>query len=115
MKKTENPFVFSTGGEVCPGCGRAKAECACLPMQEEKPAQEVIRISRETKGRKGAGVTLVDGLGTKELPELAVLLKKKCGTGGTVRAGVVELQGDKREEAERILGGLGYKTKRCGG
>ncbi len=87
----------------------------CEPPTEIVPAAAVLRLRRETKGRKGAGVTLVEGLGTQELPNVAALLKKRCGTGGTVRDGVLELQGDMRDAAERELARMGYKTKRCGG
>lgn len=116
MKKTvENAFVFSTKGEVCPGCGMDKSACVCKPLAQNSATAAVLRIRRETKGRKGAGVTLIEGLGAPEIDNVAATLKKRCGTGGTVKDGNVELQGDMREAAERELSRLGYKTKRCGG
>lgn len=112
----KNPFVFSTGAgaEVCPECGMRKGDCICPP----KPVAQgdgVIRLRRETKGRKGAGVTLVEGLPEAELVATASELKKRCGVGGTVKDGVVELQGDVRETAKTLLEKRGRKVKLCGG
>ena len=72
---------------------------------------------RETKGRKGKGVTLVTGIPLDEagLKQLAKSLKQKCGSGGSVKNGVIEIQGDQRALLEKELGGLGYKVKRAGG
>jgi translation initiation factor 1 len=72
---------------------------------------------RETKGRKGKGVTLIAGvpLGNDELKILAKTLKQKCGSGGSVKDGVIEIQGDHRDMLEQELASLGYKVKRAGG
>jgi protein-tyrosine phosphatase len=87
--------------------------------KQEMPRKSapVIRLGRETKGRRGKGVTTVsdvplDGAG---LLELATKLKDRCGTGGTVRDGVIEIQGDQRERLTAVLEGMGYKVKRVGG
>jgi translation initiation factor 1 len=77
----------------------------------------IIRVSRETKGRKGSGVTLVTGLPLAE-PELSALarqLKQRCGSGGTVKNGVIEVQGDQREVVLAELVRLGYQAKKAGG
>lgn len=76
-----------------------------------------VRVGRETKGRRGKGVTVISGLGlpADELRVLAKDLKKKCGSGGTVRDGVVEIQGDHRDLLVEALGALGYSAKRSGG
>jgi translation initiation factor 1 len=77
----------------------------------------IVRISRETKGRKGKGVTLIRGiaLADKELKALAKKLKAKCGTGGTVKDGVIEIQGDQRDLLVTELSQQGYTVKRAGG
>lgn len=76
-----------------------------------------MRVSRETKGRKGAGVTLITGLGLSEgaLDALAKRLKTRCGVGGTVKDGVIELQGDQRDRLQPLLEAEGYRVKRAGG
>ncbi len=76
-----------------------------------------MRVSRETKGRKGKCVTLVTGLPAdlKTLLDLAGLFKRKCGSGGTVRDGVVEIQGDHRDLLVRDLIARGYNAKKAGG
>ena len=89
-----------------------------------KPAQPVapkgdgvVRVGRETKGRKGKGVTVISGvpLAGDALEELATRLKKRCGSGGTVDGGVIEIQGDHRDTLVAELGKLGYTVKRSGG
>jgi translation initiation factor 1 len=77
----------------------------------------VVRVSRETKGRAGKGVTLVRGLALDE-PALATLgkqLKTACGSGGTVKNGVIEVQGDHCERVVEILKSQGFVVKRAGG
>jgi translation initiation factor 1 len=76
----------------------------------------VVRVSRETKGRKGKGVTLIVGipLGDKELKIFAKTLKAKCGTGGTIKDGVVEIQGDQRDVLVPLLQAKGWIVKRSG-
>ena len=91
-------------------------DCTC--KREEPPRGDgIVRVGRETKGRKGAGVTIITGvpLRSSELADLASKLKKKCATGGTVRDGVIEIQGDHRDRIVSELTGLGYKVKRVGG
>lgn len=77
----------------------------------------IVRLRRETKGRKGKGVTLVDGLGAedKELKAIAKRLKQLCGTGGAVKNGVVEIQGDQRDKLKPELEKMGYPVKLAGG
>ncbi len=117
-------LVYSTGqGRLCPECARPMSECRC---RRSKPAQAaahapngdgVVRVGRETKGRKGKGVTVVVGLpltGTA-LEELATRLKKRCGSGGSVHDGVIEIQGDHRDVLVAELATLGYVTRRSGG
>lgn len=76
-----------------------------------------VRVSRETKGRAGKGVTLITGLplNAADLDALATQLKKRCGCGGTVKHGVIEIQGDHRDTIVAQLVDLGYRAKRAGG
>ena len=111
-------FVYSTQhGELCPACGEPKAECACADVESVPDGDGVVRVRRETKGRKGKGVTLVTGvpLGASELTKLAKELKKKCGSGGTAKDGVIEIQGDHRDTVVPLLERRGYVVKRAGG
>jgi translation initiation factor 1 len=77
----------------------------------------VVRVGRETKGRRGKGVTIVSDVPLNEagLQELAARLKQRCGTGGTVKDGRIEIQGDQRDRLIAELEGLGYRAKRAGG
>jgi translation initiation factor 1 len=83
-------------------------------LQSSKP---VVRVSRETKGRKGKGVTLVTGvpLDGAELADLAKQLKTRCGAGGTVKNGVIEVQGDHRDRIVAELQDKGWTVKKSGG
>jgi protein-tyrosine phosphatase len=77
----------------------------------------VVRLGRETKGRRGKGVTTVSDVPLDEagLLELATKLKVRCGSGGTVKDGVIEIQGDQRDRLAVVLEGMGYRVKRVGG
>ena len=77
----------------------------------------VVRVAWETKGRKGKGVTLISGvpLPPAELKTLARELKQKCGTGGTLKEGVIEIQGDQRDALIELLKARGWTVKRSGG
>ena len=88
--------------------------------RESKPTaitDGIIRISRETKGRKGKGVTLISGfdLPPNDLKALAKKLKKICSTGGTIKDGIVEIQGDHRELLKSQLEKMGHTVKLAGG
>jgi translation initiation factor 1 len=91
-------------------------------MQSSKPAKKglqpaPVRVGRETKGRAGKGVTVITGLPLRgdALSALATQLKKRCGSGGTVKDGVIEIQGDHRDALVAELIRLGYSAKRSGG
>lgn len=111
--------VYSTdGGRLCPACGKAQAECKCRHQAASTVLGDGrVRVQRETKGRKGKGVTLISGLPLTEteLKALAKRLRQQCGTGGTVRDGVVEIQGDQRERLVTLLRDAGYEAKAAGG
>lgn len=118
MSGKNNGLVYSTDfGRMCPACGRAVDACIC-GTQEAAPAGDgIVRISRETKGRKGKGVTLISGLPLKpsELKQFARELKARCGSGGTVKDARIEIQGDHRDKLFQVLSDKGYTVKRSGG
>jgi translation initiation factor 1 len=103
---------------MCPRCGRPAAACACAKTPTPGPATAaVVRVGRETKGRKGKGVTVVTGvpLAGAALDELGSRLKRLCGSGGTVKDGVIEIQGDHRDALVAELSKQGWNVKRSGG
>jgi translation initiation factor 1 len=116
-------LVYSTGqGRLCPECARPLAECRCRRSRAAQPAPApagdgIVRVGRETKGRKGKGVTVITGvpLDTAALAQLATQLKKRCGSGGTVQGRTIEVQGDHRDLLVAELGKLGYTVRRSGG
>ena len=115
-------LVYSTGtgdvrGESPKGRRDARRAGAGRPAAQAAPADGIVRVGRETKGRKGKGVTTLTGLPVRggELEALAKELKALCGAGGTVRDGVVEIQGDHRDRLVRALEERGWQVKRSGG
>lgn len=85
--------------------------------QSAKNNAPIVRVGRETKGRRGKGVTTVSDIPLDEegVLELAATLKQKCGTGGTVKDGIIEIQGDQRDRLAAVLEALGFRVKRVGG
>ena len=116
--KGEDPgIVYSTElGRICPVCGNPAARCVCRPQKTTYKSDGIVRVGRETKGRKGKGVTLITGvpLDHDGLRELAKQFKQTCGSGGTVKEGVIEIQGDHRDRLVEKLKNLGYTVKRSG-
>lgn len=121
MRDQLSGLVFSTEkGQMCPGCQQAVEDCACNALAEEQRLEQldgIVRIRRETAGRKGKGVTTVTGvpLAEKALKQLAKKLKQQCGTGGSVKEGVIEIQGDHRDTLKQALEKQGYTVKLAGG
>lgn len=109
--------VYSTeSGRTCPDCGKARQDCAC--SKDSQPQGDgIVRVSRESKGRGGKVVTLVSGipLAGAELKNLAKELKKKCGVGGALKDGVVEIQGEQRDLLVAELTRRGFTVKKSGG
>jgi translation initiation factor 1 len=93
---------------LCPKCHQLKKTCACKPDEPSKST--VVRVGRETKGRGGKGVTIISDLPLDEkgLTELATKLKTRLGTGGTVKDGRIEIQGDHRDRIVQELEGMGF-------
>lgn len=131
-RKKTGGLVYST--EKCPTCGWPKHSCACSGASRGSqgkgvgrssgskatpalPKDGIVRVARQTKGRKGKGVTLIHGVpleGT-ELKALAKMLKARCGSGGTVKDGCIEIQGDHRDTVVAELEAKGWTVKRSGG
>ncbi len=105
---SDNKLVYST-------------ETGRIKQQEAAPARPagdgIVRIRRQTSGRKGKGVCLISGLPLDDsgLATLAAELKKKCGCGGALKDGVIEIQGDKRDLLKSLLEQKGFKVKLAGG
>jgi translation initiation factor 1 len=111
-------IVYSTGiGALCPNCRRAARDCVCPKGAPGAVGPTAVRVGRETKGRAGKGVTVVTGLPLPlgEIETLASQLKRRCGSGGTVRDGVIEIQGDHRDTIVGELARLGWAAKKSGG
>ncbi|HEY2676901.1 MAG TPA: translation initiation factor Sui1 [Steroidobacteraceae bacterium] len=111
-------IVYSTGmGSLCPNCRRPVRECVCPKGAPGAAKPGAVRVGRETAGRAGKGVTTITGLplSLRDIDSLAAKLKKRCGSGGTVREGVIEIQGDHRDAIVAELIKLGWEAKRSGG
>lgn len=112
-------LVYSTeSGRMCPTCRLPLAQCTCKANAAAPPPTDgIVRVSLDTKGRKGKGVTVVKGvpLDATSLTQLGKQLKASCGSGGTVKDGVIEVQGDHRDTVIAALQKQGYTVKRAGG
>jgi len=110
--------VYSSDrGRMCPLCGRPAAGCVCRKSPRAPRGDGIVRVRREVKGRRGKTVTTVSGvpLGRDELRDLAGELKRRCGSGGSVVEGVIEIQGDHCDALVSELEARGYTVKRAGG
>jgi translation initiation factor 1 len=114
-------LVYSTeAGRMCPACRQPMAQCRCkaLAAAAASPAGDgIVRVWLDTKGRRGKGVTVISGvpLDAAALAQLGKQLKAACGSGGTVKDGVIEVQGDHREVVAAALQKQGFRVKRAGG
>ena len=111
-------LVYSTdGGRMCPDCRRPLGSCSCRAAVPAAAGDGVVRVRRETKGRGGKAVTVILGVpgDAVVLRDLAQKLKAACGSGGTVKDGVVEVQGDHAEKVVALLQAQGFVVKRAGG
>lgn len=116
--KAGGGLVYSTRhGRMCPACRKPVAECVCSLNKPMPKSDGIVRVSRETKGRKGKGVTLIKGLAldAAALAQQGKALKTACGSGGTVKDGVIEIQGDHCERVIELLKQQGWTVKRAGG
>ena len=117
QKRNDNPTVYSTStGRICPKCGFSITNCIC--KKETIPSGDgIVRIFRDSKSRKGKTVTVITGISLKSenLRQLLGDLKKMCGSGGTIKDGKIEIQGDHRESIFETLKKKGFTVKIAGG
>lgn len=112
MTREENPTVWSSDqGDL------RKKQSQPAVVKSLPPREQTIYLHRDSKGRGGKSVSLIKGLVLSEadLTALAKQVKQACGSGGTVKDGVIEIQGDHREKIAEVLRKLGYKVKLAGG
>ena len=117
-KPSSGGLVYSTdSGRMCPVCRQPVAACTCRAASAVPSGDGTVRVSRATQGRGGKTVTVVKGVSVDaaELVALGKQLKALCGSGGTVKDGVIEVQGDHVERVMAALQKLGHKVKRAGG
>ena len=119
MARNSSRPVYSTDvRRLCPGCGKSVNQCRCRAIRTSPPPSDgIVRLHRESKGRGGKAVTIIRGLplNEHELKALAKKLKQRCGVGGAVKEGAVEIQGDQRELLKTLLADEGYQVKIAGG
>jgi translation initiation factor 1 len=113
-------LVYSTeSGRMCPACRQPVAQCRCTKAGAPgvPVGDGIVRVQRETKGRGGKAVTVVRGLPLDgaALVKVAQQLKAACGSGGTVKDGEVEVQGDHVAKVMALLQAQGHTVKRVGG
>lgn len=114
---TTSRLVYSTdAGRMCPDCRQPAFACACKKATIRPAPNGGVRVSRQTRGRGGKTVTRVEGvpLGDDALAQLGRQLRTACGSGGTVKGGAVEVQGDHVDKVIEALKKEGYVTKRSG-
>lgn len=116
----ENKIVFSTEfGRHCPVCGQPLQSCICGKQkdQEVNPCDSIVRVRLEKKGRNGKEVTSVRGIPGSKQEALAHLstLKRKLGTGGVWKSGIVEIQGNQTEKIIDYFKTAGFKVRKDGG
>lgn len=118
----ESRLVYSTEtGRICPTCGRPQSKCICKKKRAKeafrKESDGIIRIRRESKGRKGKTVTTISGFQERDavLKKIASDLKNRCGSGGSYKNGIIIIQGDHRETVRAELTKQGFTVKTAGG
>ncbi len=114
----DDTLIYSTEGgrvERCRKCGQPLPRCVC--RRQPTRQDEFVRVSRDRSHRHGKVVTVIAGLpgDSAQLAELAASLKRLCGSGGAVKVGLIEIQGDHREKVAARLTELGYRVKLAGG
>ena len=122
MSRDGATVYSSQHGRMCPHCGLSAKRCVCRANPRGAAAATaetgdgVVRLRREKKGRGGKVVTTATGipLPAAELRDLAKQLRRRCGSGGTVKQGVVEIQGDHVDTLVGLLEERGYRVKRAG-
>jgi translation initiation factor 1 len=119
MTNKNSTLVYSTElGKTCPTCRMALTACICKQQQMSRVVGDgTVRVSRETKGRGGKTATVIKGLAIngEALVVLAKKLKTSCGSGGAIKDGVIEIQGDHCDKVMALMEKEGIKAKRSGG
>jgi len=117
--RSSGGLVYSTDhGRMCPTCRRPLTQCSCRRAAAAVPAGDgIVRVQRETKGRGGKAVTVVRGapVDAAGLLKLGQELKAACGSGGTVKDGNIEVQGEHVDKVVALLQQRGWQVKRSGG
>lgn len=118
----DSKLVYSTEtGRICPSCQKPVLKCSCKKKKSSTQTKikhdGIIRVQREVKGRKGKTVTTVYGfqITVDQIKLLAAQLKRRCGTGGSVKDGMIIIQGDHRSTLVAELKNRGFKAKVAGG
>lgn len=123
-RSADRPVVYdSDQGRICPGCQKPVKACNCRqqrPVPQQRPAPKIdgiVRVSRDRRNRRGKTATVITGVpgDVAKQEELAGTLKRLCGSGGTAKDGVIEIQGDHRNLVLSKLTEMGYKAKLAGG
>jgi translation initiation factor 1 len=105
---------------MCPNCGKPLKNCVCIKVDNNIPRKHVdgiVRLFIDRKGRGGKSVTIIDGLpfSSDQLRELTKSIKRQCGTGGAIKEGKIEIQGDVRDLILPMLQKMGLIVKKAGG
>lgn|SRR5690606_7507489 len=118
MSKSSTRVYSTDKGRLCPVCAEAVNECRCASdAANQLVGDGRVKVKLDTKGRNGKAVTLVEGL-AMTLPDveaLAKVLKTRCSSGGAVKNGVIEIQGDHRTLILSVLQSRGIQAKQAGG
>ena len=116
-RRDSQPVYSTDGGRLCPQCQRPVIECVCGNNKPRTSVDGVVRIRRETKGRGGKAVTVIEGIPEHPdaLKTICKQLKQRCGVGGAVKGDTLEIQGDQRTICQQQLEKMGYQVKRSGG
>lgn len=117
MGKNSRPVYSTELGRLCPKCGLVPSVCHCGVATAVSSGDGIVRLRRESKGRGGKTVTIVDGLpgDAQALKKWAKRLKQHCGVGGGVKNGSIEIQGEQRERVATLLRDEGMNVKIAGG
>jgi len=116
-RSASRPVYSTDGGRLCPQCQRPSTACVCGAAKPAVTGDGVVRIRRETKGRSGKAVTVIEGIpeSPQRLKAICKQLKQRCGVGGSVKDCLLELQGDQRSVCQDALSAMGYPVKLSGG
>ena len=117
-KSSGSRAVYSSElGRLCPQCQRAIAACVCRTERPAGAGDGVVRLRRESKGRGGKAVTVIEGIpeDPNKLKLICKQLKQRCGVGGAVKDLQLEIQGDQRSTCKQQLETMGYRVKLSGG